>query len=123
MSRKIAIILAREVPARYDDYGYDKIIDSISNWEVVTDEEYRLLALAENRLGFTLIEQPTNVREFVDNTVSTWKKLAKADALKREQEKKAAEEKALQKKLKAEQKKTETKKQLLERLKRELGEV
>jgi hypothetical protein len=122
MTRKIAIVLSREVPARYDEYSYEHIIDSISHWEEVTDEDYRLLALAENRLGFTIIEQPTKPREFIDNTISTWKKLAAADALKREQEKKAAEEKALQKKLKAEQKKTETKKQLLERLKAELGE-
>lgn len=106
----------------YDDYNQHKMMESITEWEEVNDETFKLLTSAASRLSFTVIEQPTDIKKFIVKTIADWKKIAIEDEEKREQIKKEREAKALEKKLKKEAKTLTDKKKLFELLKQELGE-
>jgi hypothetical protein len=124
MSHKIAIITSKELGYnRYgDDYSNDMVISSITDWAEVTDEEYRDLCQATAYLNFHILEQPTDIKEFIPNTINEWKKKVKAEVARREAERKLREEKALERKHKKDLKDKESKKKLLEKLRAELGE-
>lgn len=123
MAHKIAIIKTREYSRGYgDEYdGYDKIIDSITDWEEVTDEEFRSLQLASYKFGYSIIEQPTDTKAFINKTVADYKKLAAEEARRAAEEKKKREDAALQRKFKKELKNKESKEKMLTRLAEELG--
>lgn len=122
---KIAIIKDHIVhDYRDDDYGFErKIVDSITDWETISDADYAILRAASARLGFTIIEQPTDTPSFIAKSIADYKKLVAQDEAKREAERKERERKALERKHKKELKDRESKKELLARLKKELGEV
>jgi len=121
MSRYIAIIKSREYySGDYDEYNH-KLIESITDWEEVSDEDFKTLQSASYRLEFTLLERPTNVKAFVAKTIEDYKKLVKADNERIEQEKKAREEAALQRKFKKELKDKASKEKMLVKLAQDLG--
>lgn len=121
MSRYIAIIKSREYySGDYDEYN-NKLIESITDWEEVSDEDFKALQAASYRLEFTLLERPTNVKAFVAKTIEDYKKLVKADNERIEQEKKAREEAALQRKFKKELKDKASKEKMLVKLAQDLG--
>ena len=121
MTRKIAIIKMREVP--YSEYGdpdgYQMIVQSITDWQEVSDEDYRTLQMASGSLGFRILEQPTDVPAFVARTIKEYTALARAEEARLAEEKRKREEAALQRKLKKELRDTKTKKALYEKLKEE----
>lgn len=121
MTRKIAIIKMREVP--YSEYGdpdgYQMIVQSITDWEEVSDEDFRTLQLASNPLGFRIIEQPLNTKDFIAKTIREYSALARAEEARQAEEKRRREEAALQRKLKKELKDAKTKEALYKKLKEE----
>lgn len=122
MTHKIAIIKTREVDhydSGYDDYSSIKIIESITDWCEVTDEEFSTLQMASGRLGFVVLEQPTDTKAFVAKTIAEYTALARAEKERQAEEKRKREEAALQRRLKKELKDTKTKKALYEKLKGE----
>lgn len=121
MTRKIAIIKMREVP--YSEYGdpdgYQMIVQSITDWEEVSDEDFRTLQMASNTLGYRIIEQPLNTKDFIAKTIKEYTVLARAEEARQAEERRKREEAALQRKLKKELKDTKTKRALYEKLKEE----
>lgn len=116
------IALLRIVPKSYCD-SYEEIITAISEWEEVTEEELRLLARHYSLYGgYTIVEFVDNQREKIDFAVKAQIEYARKEAERKEAEEKAKAEKALARKHKLAEKKKEEKKQLLEQLKKELGE-
>ena len=122
MSHKIAILMIKNYCPGYGDDGNFELVDHITEWEEVSDEEFKLLERAQSKFDFRILEQPTEPKKFIAKTIADWKIIVKEDAAREAKYKKDAAEKALQKKLKKEMKAKETKKQLLARLKVELGE-
>jgi hypothetical protein len=121
---KIAIIKITETN-RYDTEGVNrdsKIIESITEWTEVSNEEMAALRHFESLRRYTndkfiLLEQPTNVKEFVANTVSSYVKAAqeakkKADIVAAKAKKEAAD-RAVKAKEKAEAKERDQLKKLL----------
>lgn len=120
--RKIAIITTRDLYFNYDDDRH-VIVDSITDWTEVSEEDYTLLNKAANyRGGFAVIEQPTAPKEFIKKTIEDYIKFEKAEQEKRDKEKKAREEAALQRKIKKELKDKKSKLALFNKLKEELGD-
>lgn len=121
MTHKIAIITTRD--GSYDSYNeeYIKIIDSITDWENVSDEEFSTLQFASPRLGFKLIERPTDIKKFIAKTITDYKAIAKAEEERAAEEKKNREEAALQRKFKKDLKDKASKEKMLARLSEELG--
>lgn len=122
MAHKIAIIKTRDIYT--GDYGedFERIVQSITEWEEVTDDEFKTLTFAAPRLGFHILEQPMQVREFVDLTISQYKALAKKEEADAAAEKKRRADAALERKFKKELKDVESKRALLKKLQEELGE-
>lgn len=121
---KIALIKTRELND-YDTF-FERIINSITEWEEVTNVELKLLKDYFNRNStherILVVEFVENQRETIDLTVKAQLEYIKKEEEKRLAEKKAKEEKARTRKLKLDQKKLEDKKKLLEQLRKELGE-
>jgi len=121
MTHKIAIITTRD--CCYNDYDdeYSKIIDSITDWEDVSDEEFQTLKFASSRLGFALLERPSDMKKFIAKTITDYMAIAKAEAERAEVEKKKREEAALQRKFKKDFNDKASKEKMLARLSQELG--
>jgi hypothetical protein len=121
MSHYIAIITSREYySGDYDGYN-NKVIESITDWEEVTDDEFKTLQFAGPRLGFTLLERPADIKTFVAKTIKDYKAIAKAEADRAAEEKRKREEAALQRKYKKELKDKASKEKMLTKLAQELG--
>ena len=123
MTYKIAIITSRDYTRGYgDDYDdYGKIIDSITNWEEVSDEDYKTLTYAAHRLNFKIIEQPTDTKAFIAKSIADYTAIAKAEAIRDAEEKQKRADAALARKFKKELKDTASKKKMLAKLIQELG--
>ena len=121
MTHKIAIIKTREYLPGYGDDGYEMIVQSIIDWEEVSDDEYRTLLAAQGILGFVILEQPTDTKKFIAKTVADYKAWALAEEQRRAEEKKKREEAALARKFKKELKDKESKLKMLKKLQDELG--
>ena len=116
----IAIIIKRN--ECYYDYNDRVIIDSISNWDEVSDEDYTLLYKAKNKLGtFDIIERPINEPQFIAKTIAAYLKIAAEEAEKERKEKEKKKRVALERKHKKELKDRESKIKLLKSLQEELG--
>ena len=122
MTKKIAIVLVKEYFPSYDDYNEVQLIQSITDWEEVSDNDYEILRQAQNQFSYRIVEQPLDTPKFIAKTTADWKRIAKEEATRQKKLKEEAAKKALEKKLKKEQRAKETKRQLLARLKEELGE-
>lgn len=118
---KIALLKIHEFYTSYDDY--ERVITAISEWEEVTVEELQLLKQHYKSTGeYTIVELVNNQRDKIDFAVKAQLEYVRKENERKEVEKIAKAEKALARKHKLEQKKIEEKKQLLEQLKKELGE-
>lgn len=123
MTRKIAIITTRDYTRGYgDDYDdYGKIIESITDWEEVSDEDYKTLQYAAPRLNFAIIEQPTDTKKFIAKSIADYTAIAKAEAIRDAEEKQKRADAALARKFKKELKDKESKLKMLKKLQEELG--
>jgi hypothetical protein len=121
MTHKIAIITSREFYSGYDGEDYNKIVTSITEWESVTDEEFKALQFAAPRMGFQILEQPLDTKAFVARTLKDYLAIANAEAKKAEEEKKKREEAALERKFKKELKDKASKIKMFKKLQEELG--
>ena len=121
MSHKIAIITSRDFySGEYDEYR-TTLIESITDWAEVTDDEFKTLQFASQRIGFTVLEQPIDLKKFVAKTVADYKAIAAAEEARAAKEKKEREEAALQRKYKKELKDKASKEKMLAKLSEELG--
>lgn len=75
--RKIAIIITSNVYYDYDDDR--KIVDSITEWEEVSEEDYQLLYKYSYTKGFKILEQPVSQPDFIATTIAEFKKIALAE--------------------------------------------
>lgn len=100
--KKIAIITFVDTYKNYqDDYDCDKIVDSITEWSEVTQEDYDILVKEENRSrNFFVIERLDADQKFIPKTVAEYLKQAKAEAEKKLKAEQAAKEKKLAAELK-----------------------
>jgi hypothetical protein len=121
MTHKIAIIKTFEYTPGYGDDGTETIVQSITEWEEVTDDEFKTLRAASNRLGFIVLEQPTEPRKFIAKTVADYKAYVLAEEARLAEEKQKREEAALERKFKKELKDKESKIRMLKKLQEELG--
>jgi hypothetical protein len=123
MTHKIAIITTRDYTRGYgDDYDdYGKIIESITDWEEVSDEDYKTLQYAAPRLNFAIIEQPTDTKKFIAKSIADYTAIAKAEAIREAEEKQKRADAALARKFKKELKDKESKLKMLKKLQEELG--
>ena len=124
VKHKIAIIKNR-IHEYYDSDGYQydrKIVDSITEWEEVEHEVYAELSRASGRLNFTVIEQPTEPKEFIATSIADYRELIAKEEARLAAMRADREKKALERKHKKDLRDKESKKKLLEQLKKELGE-
>jgi hypothetical protein len=123
MTHKIAIITTRDYTRGYgDDYDdYGKIIESITDWEEVSDEDYKTLQYAAPRLNFAIIEQPSDTKKFIAKSIADYTAIAKAEAIRDAEEKQKRADAALARKFKKELKDKESKLKMLKKLQEELG--
>jgi len=121
MTHKIAIIKTFEYCPGYGDDGMETIIQSITDWAEVSDEDYKTLRAASATLGFKLIEQPTDLPKFVAKTVADYKAWALAEEERQVEEKKKRDEAAFQRKFKKELKDKASKEAMLKKLAQDLG--
>ena len=121
MTHKVAIILTTDT---YNDYsgGYGQIINSITEWEEISQEDFVILQSASYRKGFKIIEQPVETKDFIAKTVTEEIARAKAETIKLEAEKVARAEAARLKKYKKDLKDKDSKLALFKKLQAELGE-
>lgn len=121
MPRKIAIITTgHESYDRYGD-GYGRIVESITDWEEVSDEDFKCLQAMQDRLGYHVIERPKEMSEFVRKTVADYKAYVRAEEKRLQEEKEKREKAALDRKMKKELKDKKSKTELLAKLVAELG--
>jgi hypothetical protein len=119
MAHKVAILLVTDIYDYDDDYRH--IVNSITEWEEISHEDFLVLQAASYRKGFKIIEQPVDVKDFIAKTVSEEIARAKAEAAKLEEEKAKRAEAAKLKKYKKDLKDKESKIALLKKLQAELG--
>lgn len=122
MTRKIAIIKTREFNTGYDGtYSTLKLIDSITDWTEVSDDDYEMLSSASHSMNFTVIEQPIDTEVFISKTVKDYKALVEKEKKRAAEEKAQREKAALERKFKKELKDQASKQRMLEKLTAELG--
>lgn len=121
MSHKIAIVTSRDF--YQGEYGEDyvRVVDSITDWEEVTDDEFKTLTWAAPRLGFTIIERPVDTKKFIAKTIAEYKALADAEEKKAAEEKEKREAAVLERKFKKDLKDKASKEKMLAKLSEELG--
>ena len=122
MLHYIAIVTSKDYyPGGYGDDGHETIITSISDWAEVTDDEFKSLNAAKSRLGYMILERPTDMKAFVAKTVADYLAYAKAEEKRKADEKAAKEKAALERKFKKELKDKASKLKMFKRLQEELG--
>lgn len=121
MTYKIAILKTFDYCPGYGDDGMETIIQSITDWVEVSDDDYKTLRAASSKLGFKIIEQPTDLPKFVAKTVADYKAWALAEEAREAADKKKREEAALERKFKKELKDKASKEAMLKKLANELG--
>jgi len=123
MTHKIAIITTRDYTRGYgDDYDdYGKIIESITDWEEVSDEDFKTLQYAASRLNFSVVEQPTDTKKFIAKSIADYTAIAKAEAIREAEEKQKRADAALARKFKKELKDKDSKLKMFKKLQEELG--
>lgn len=121
MTHKIAIIKTFDYCPGYGDDGMETIVQSITDWAEVTDDEYKTLYAASRNLGFKIIEQPVDLPKFIAKTVADYKAWALAEEAREAAEKKKREQAALDRKFKKELKDKASKEAMLKKLADDLG--
>ena len=120
MTHKVAILITSDVYDYDDDYRH--IVNSITEWEEISHEDFQVLHAASYRKGFKIIEQPVDIKDFVAKTVSEEIARAKAEVIRLEEEKAKRAEASKLKKYKKDLKDKESKLALLKKLQAELGD-
>lgn len=114
--RKIALIKCKNVGE------FEKIIDKITDFEDVTDEEFKALQWYENKSrAFSIIELVQNQREKVEFSVKKYIEFCKEQQMIEDSRKADLEKKRIAKQLKGDLKKEADRKRLFEQLKTEFG--
>ncbi len=124
MSHKIAIITVGYKSYDYDEYGqvgHSRVVESITDWDEVTDEEFKYLRAMESKLGYHVIERPSDTPSFISKTVADYKVYVKAEKKRMAAEKEKREKEALARKIKKEAKTKVEKEKMLAKLADELG--
>ncbi len=121
MVHKIAIIVS-DSHYDYEKDDYKRVVESITDWAEVSDQDFKLLKESSSRRGFDIIEQPLDVPGFIKTTVAEEIEIARQEAVQKEKEKKAREAKAQAKKHAQALKDQASKLALFEKLKAELGQ-
>lgn len=99
--RKIAIITTL-------DYGYDdynKVIESITDWSEVTDEQYKVLYKHRTTLGNYDIIERLDSKEFIQNTIASYLQHCAKEEIRIAEEKKKQEQRRIAAELKEKAKK------------------
>jgi 3-methyladenine DNA glycosylase AlkD len=110
--RKIAIITVHDGCFNsYDDYT--RIVQSITDWAEVTDEEFFALQNASYRKQFTIIEQQIDQDEFIKRTVAEYLEEVAKEAAKEAERKEKEAAKRRERELKRKAKDAEAEKALL----------
>lgn len=115
--RKIAIIISKEfdIPYNYgDDYYHIELIKSVTDWSIVTDEEYLMLQGYSKKSNpqYFVIERPIDEAAFITKTIEAYKKEA-AIAKKEQEKRRALEEKKKKEKEMKKRAKTEAEERAL----------
>lgn len=121
MAHKIAIIKVKEYYPGYGDDGYEMIVQSITDWEEVSDEDYRVLKTAQSQLGYIVLEQPVDTPKFIAKTIADYKAWVLAEEERRQKEAKERADKALERKMKKSLKDKQSKLEMFKKLQEELG--
>ena len=92
--RKIAIIISKEftIPVNYGDDDYQiELIKSITDWSVVTDEEYLMLYGYSRKANppYYILERPMDDAAFITKTIEAYKE--EAAKARKEEEKRRIE--------------------------------
>ena len=103
--RKIAIIISKEfiIPYNYGDDDYQiELIKSITDWSVVTDEEYLMLYGYSRKSNppYYIIERPMDEAAFITKSIAAYKKEAEAARKEEEKRRALAEKKKKEKEMK-----------------------
>lgn len=113
--RYIAIICPRIISSGYDDYK--RVIESITDWSEVTDEEYKLLRSYCNNYDYDIIERKDVEPSFILKTIAQAKEEAKKHQEEIEKQREEQERKKQAALLKKKAKTEAEEKKLLEELK------
>lgn len=113
--RQIAIITPKIYDSGYD--GYDKVIESITDWSEVTEEEYKLLYSYCINYDYEIIERQDIKPDFLLKTIEQAKVEAKKHQEKLDKQKEENERKKQAALLKKKAKTEAEEKKLLEQLK------
>ena len=119
--RKIAIITTNDRYSSFDDYS--EVIKTVTEWTEVSDSDYQLLVASQRRGGEFIILEFPNQKEFIANTVAEYIKIAKKEEAERQARLAAEEAKKAAARRRRLEKNTKDKRELLEQLKKELGEA
>ena len=125
MAHKIALIKLEDTYS-YDSYGdsiYNVIVNSMTEWEEVSHEDFVMLKAAEGRFNYRVIELITDLHTFIPKTISDYKEMLRKEEQAREAEKKKREATNLAKKMKKDLKDKESKIELFKKLQAELGDT
>lgn len=112
--KKIAIVSPK---LDYDYESNDRIIESITDWSEVTDEEYKLLYAYCRNYNYSIIERKDIQPEFILKTIAQAKEEARFLQEKLQKQKEIAEKKKQDALLKRKAKTEAEEKKLLEQLK------
>lgn len=119
--RYIAIIQIRDIGCY--ECERETIIKSITDWEEVSEEDFKILEKASEKsrystqtTPFIILERPKDTREFILNTVSGYRQLALEEEREREAAKKKREEAARRKAEESKAKRIEALRKQLEKL-------
>lgn len=120
---KIAIMFSEE---RYDNCGdtYGSIVSSISEWVEVDDETYKILSKGQYESPrYQLLEQPLNIKDFIDTTVAGVVKRLKEKDEQRAKEEEKRKRKLAQQRAEKERNTQVDKIALLKKLQQEVGHL
>lgn len=121
MVHKIAIITTG-----FRDYdqcsdSYERVVDSITDWDEVSDDDFKVLVAMQDKLEYRVIERPRFTDAFVRKTVASYKEYVLAEERRLTEEKEQRAKAAADRKLKKELKDKKSKTDLLAKLVAELG--
>lgn len=114
--RYIAIIKGKWIDP-YDDYSV-KIIESITNWSEVSEEDYNLLNRWARNHDYIILERMDVKPDFIPKTIAACKEEARIYAEKQRMQREEAARKKLERELKRKAKNEEQERKLLEELER-----
>lgn len=120
MTKLIAIIKPYHIE-RYDDYSV--LVESITDWSEVTDEEYALLCNWSNKYDYTVITRLDKQPDFLPKTISAALKEAKKEQEELEKKKQEEQKLKLERELKRKARNEKKERELLEALQEKYKQV